>query len=513
MTAGIYARKSTEQTGVADEAKSVTRQVDQARAYARKKGWTVADAHVYVDDGISGAEFAKRPGLIRLLNALKPTAPFDALIMSEEARLGREAIETAYALKQIITAGARVFFYLEDRERTLESPTDKIMLSLATYADEVERESARQRTYDALSRKARLGHVTGGACFGYENVDVLGRDGGRSHVERRILDPEADVVRRIFACYANGWGLTRIAKTLNAEGAASPRAQQGRPHGWAPSSVRAVLHRPSYRGEVVWNRTKKRDQWGQKRTARRPESEWVRRAAPELRIVSADLARRVDDRREHHRTRALRTSGGRPLGRPPGSGVKYLLTGLVRCAVCGSSFEALSRKHGRRRAFVYGCAAHRRRGAAICGNDLVVPMEIADEAVLKTVEDALLRPEVVQEAITRAETALAAHTSIERRGGLQRELAAVEQELQRLSAAVAAGGDLAAAGGAQGPRNPPRSPPSRARLVGLAPGGVRRREVASPARRTSCGLARSPAPAPGPRAAGAEAADRRAVDL
>jgi hypothetical protein len=34
MIAAIYARKSTEQTGVADEQKSVTRQIDHARAYA-----------------------------------------------------------------------------------------------------------------------------------------------------------------------------------------------------------------------------------------------------------------------------------------------------------------------------------------------------------------------------------------------------------------------------------------------------------------------------------------------
>ena len=34
--------------------------------------------------------------------------------MSEESRLGREAIETAYALKQLVTAGVRVFFYLEE---------------------------------------------------------------------------------------------------------------------------------------------------------------------------------------------------------------------------------------------------------------------------------------------------------------------------------------------------------------------------------------------------------------
>jgi DNA invertase Pin-like site-specific DNA recombinase len=71
MSAGIYARKSTEQTGVADEQKSVARQIDHARAYATHKGWIVADEHVYVDDGISGAEFANRPGFLRLMNALK----------------------------------------------------------------------------------------------------------------------------------------------------------------------------------------------------------------------------------------------------------------------------------------------------------------------------------------------------------------------------------------------------------------------------------------------------------
>ena len=35
----------------------VTRQIENARAYAERKGWTVAEEHVYADDGISGAEF------------------------------------------------------------------------------------------------------------------------------------------------------------------------------------------------------------------------------------------------------------------------------------------------------------------------------------------------------------------------------------------------------------------------------------------------------------------------
>ena len=134
MNAAIYARKSTDQSGVADHEKSVTRQIEHATAYAARKGWTVAAVHIYSDDGISGAEFATRPGFLRLMNALIPTPPFQVLVMSEEARLGREAIETAFALKQLVTAGVRVFFYLEDRERTLDTPTEKVLLSLTTFA-------------------------------------------------------------------------------------------------------------------------------------------------------------------------------------------------------------------------------------------------------------------------------------------------------------------------------------------------------------------------------------------
>jgi DNA invertase Pin-like site-specific DNA recombinase len=117
MIAAIYARKSTEQAGVGDEEKSVTRQIEHAKGYAARKGWTVVEEHLCIEDGISGAEFVKRPGFLRLMNALKPRALFDVLIMSEESRLGREQIETAYALKQIMDAGVRVFF-LSRRPRT-----------------------------------------------------------------------------------------------------------------------------------------------------------------------------------------------------------------------------------------------------------------------------------------------------------------------------------------------------------------------------------------------------------
>jgi DNA invertase Pin-like site-specific DNA recombinase len=169
MIAAIYARKSTDQN-LPDAEKSVTRQVEHATAYAARKGWTVDPAHVHQDDGISGAEFVKRPGFLRLMNALKPRPPFQVLIMSEESRLGREQIETAWSLKQIMDASARVFFYLEGRERILDSALDKVMLSLTNFASEMEREKARLRTRDAMHRKAARGHVAGGRVYGYRNV-------------------------------------------------------------------------------------------------------------------------------------------------------------------------------------------------------------------------------------------------------------------------------------------------------------------------------------------------------
>ena len=184
MIAAIYARKSTEQTGVADEQKSVARQIEHARQYAAAQGLDRRRrARLSSTTGSAAPSSRTGPGFLRLMNALKPRPPFQVLVMSEESRLGREAIETAYALKQLVQAGVRVFFYLEDRERTLDSPTDKIMLSLTAFADELEREKARQRTYDAMLRKARAGHVTGGRVLRLRQR--RDRRAGRQAVARR----------------------------------------------------------------------------------------------------------------------------------------------------------------------------------------------------------------------------------------------------------------------------------------------------------------------------------------
>ena len=156
MIAAIYARKSTDQH-VADEEKSVTRQVERARAYATRKGWTVDDAHVYTDDGISGAEFLKRPRLLALMNALKPRPAFGVLIVMDQSRLGREQDEIPYALRKITNAGVRVFSYLRDAELQRATAADKFMINAMAFVDEMAKEQASARgTPCAATRSAAM---------------------------------------------------------------------------------------------------------------------------------------------------------------------------------------------------------------------------------------------------------------------------------------------------------------------------------------------------------------------
>ncbi|MFA5029005.1 MAG: recombinase family protein, partial [Candidatus Methylomirabilota bacterium] len=123
--AATYARKSTEDDAV-EELRSVARQVERSREYAARKGWHLRDDLIFVDDGISGFEFERRPGLQKLLGAVEAKA-FDVLIMSEPSRLGREQTETNSLLKRFYDAGIEVWYYLDDRQARLDNATGKLI--------------------------------------------------------------------------------------------------------------------------------------------------------------------------------------------------------------------------------------------------------------------------------------------------------------------------------------------------------------------------------------------------
>jgi site-specific DNA recombinase len=434
MIAAIYARKSTDQN-VSDEEKSVAHQIERARAYAADKGWDVADEHVYSDDGISGAEFLKRPGFVALMNAVRPGPPFQVLVTMEQSWLGRSQDEVPYALKRITDAGVRIFAYLTNTEIKRESAADKFMIHAIAFVDDMAREQSRERTRDALRRKAERGHVAGGMLYGYRNVR------GEGHVTRVIVPEEAEIITRIFREVAGGAGYLRVAQALNGEGIPGPRSRP-----WAASGIRSMVFNPLYRGQIVWGRTRWADQGGTKRKVDVTDtSAWV--TVPALRIVDEALWDATHERLTQSRAVYLARTGGRVGGRPtPLAAPKYLLSGMLRCGHCGGSMNA-HRITGRRgeSLYYYVCTMERTRGIP-CPGDLRVRMEKVNGGVLDWVGERLLSPERVSAVVKAAAARLTAAVPDRhpREAALRRELRQVERELARYAEAIARGANFPA---------------------------------------------------------------------
>jgi predicted nucleic acid-binding Zn-ribbon protein len=100
----------------------------------------------------------------------------------------------------------------------------------------------------------------------------------------------------------------------------------------------------------------------------------------------------------------------------------------------------MSRHHGRRRGYFYGCAHNWKRGPAICPNNLHLPQAVLDEAVLDAMIQAL-DADLVEAAVAQAFARLtetAAETA-DRRPILEGEIAEARRREQRLADAIAQG--------------------------------------------------------------------------
>lgn len=447
MIAAIYARKSTEQHGVDAEARSVATQTSKARACTGPLGWTVAEDHVYGDDGISGADPRKLKSRQRLIAVIESgRAPFQVLIMRDPSRFSRRDGDEAFGeLKRIAQAGILIWFYQDGRAFEYGELHSNVRGILdAEFAADYRRKASKN-THEAMIRKAERGHVTGGRCFGYDNVcsgcGALIAPGKvrccrEGHTIRRINEAEAVVVRTIFRLSAEGLGVHRIGKRLNAEGAPAPRPQAGRPSGWSPATVTTVLKRDLYRGIVVYNQTRRRGPDGAGTFAKRAEAEVVRVPCPELRIVS-DLDwqkthARLDTVVERISTPKRKAYFQNPRRRDRDS--PYLLPGFTRCVTCGGPIGVLGR-------LKYGCITYHLRGPKACTNRVRVPVAAFDAAVVEKITNALT-PAMVDLYVDGVLAAVAPEQFTATLAARRREVEGLDREIANLVKAIAVTGDL-----------------------------------------------------------------------
>lgn len=350
-TVAIYARYSSEH----QSERSIDDQVRLCREHASHQGWHVAE--VYADYAISGAHLRSRPQAQAMMAAARDRR-FDVVLAEALDRLSRDQEDIAGVFKRLTFAGVQLVTVSEGPVNELHVGLKGTMnaLFLADLAKKIRRGQA---------GTIAAGKSAGGLGYGYDVVRELDARGEPVRGLRAVNPEQAAVIRRIFAEYVAGRSARQIAHGLNRDGIASPAGGV-----WRDSTINGnrargsgILWNDAYAGRLVFNRIRmvKDPETGRRLSRPNPPDEWQAVEAPHLRIVDDATWAAAQAVKERYTGLAGKTARRRP---------KHLLSGLLRCGVCGGSFTVYSGDKTR-------CAT--RRGAGTCGNDRTVTLSAAAE--------------------------------------------------------------------------------------------------------------------------------------
>ncbi len=300
----------------------------------------------------------------------------------------------------------------------------------------------REKTIRGLTGQALKGYVCGGRVYGYKNVPIFDASKTDPHgrplitAVTREIDPEqAKWVKQIFEWYAEGNSPRWIVKKLNEMSIPSPRGKN-----WSYNSVYAnkekgsgILSNQLYVGEMIWNRTQwiKDPDTGVKKRFERPESEWIVKDMPELRIIDQNLWDAVKARQAKTTQASAKIRERLHANARTGAGPKYLFSGLLQCGECGGNFIIINAKS-------YGCANRRNKGEYICSNKVTVPRSIVEDRLLHGIKNDLFDDESV-EVFKKETTQFLREEQLKQKpdhDADRKRLAVVEREIDQMISAI-----------------------------------------------------------------------------
>ena len=420
MRAVLYARFSTElqrETSIADQFRNCERVV-------AREGWQVVGR--FEDQAVSGMK-RDRAGYQALLAAAK-RREFDVLVVDDLSRLSRDEIEIKQTIRRLSFAGLRIIGVSDGFDT--DAKGHKIQATVRGMLNEIYLDDLAEKTHRGLTGRALAGFNAGGRSYGYRHVPILDEstldEYGRPRViaaRREVDQAQACVVREILEMFASGRSPRAIAHELNRRRVPAPRGGT-----WALSAVYGdrrtgvgILNNPLYVGRVVWNRSRwARDpDSGRRRRIERPESEWIVRVDEALRIISAELWERTQQRMSRRSAK-----GGRRA--------RHLFSGFLRCGICGGPFVKVD-------GYRYGCATHKDRGPAACANGMKVATRLADRRLLDETRRAIASDEALDVFRREASALLRTDKRAAAEDGTKTRLATVEREIARMVGAIKAG--------------------------------------------------------------------------
>ena len=424
MRIAIYGRVSTSHQV---EHQTIEQQLGRLVAHVgthAAEAWALDPAHVFRDDGFSGAVLA-RPGLDRLRDAVKGHE-VDRVLVTAPDRLARNYVHQMVLLEEWGRAGCATEFL--DRPMS-DDPHDHLLLQIRGAVAEYERTLIAERM-----RRGRLAKLRAGTLLPWTHAPYgyrMSPDRPRDPAGVSVDPAEAAVVAELFAMYREpGTSLMQLASFLDARGVPTPR---GGPR-WSSPTVRGILRNPTYTGQVHAQRTQYRPPT-HRRSATHPIGRPHGTAVPQPQdtwLLVAQVPAVVSQAQFDEVQAKLATN--QSFARRNNTAHQYLLRALVSCGHCGLASTARA-TNGRN--FYYLCNgkghstfSHR----ATCCPARHTPARQLDDLVWNDLCAMLAEPEPLARAVARAHGgAWLPQELLARRETLRQGQASLRQQLERLT--------------------------------------------------------------------------------
>ncbi len=315
MKAVAYCRVSTNKEEQLDSLES---QQTFFSEYAKRNGLELI--RIYADEGKSGTKMKNRTELLRLLaDAGKDL--FEIVLIKDVSRLARNTLDFLTSIRNLKSLGIKVVFVNYDQT---SSDSSEFMLTMLSAIAQEESANTSKRVKFGKKQNAEKGKVPN-LIFGYDKIP-----GDYFHLD--INQKEAETVKRIYHLYTKDHiGANRIAYILNQEGIKTKRNCK-----WTQTAVTRILNNPIYIGRIVNGKQEVEDfLTGKRRTLEK--NQWMLAQNPRLKIIEEDVyfnaQKLLQGRHNAFKQTRKRTSE------------KHVLSQLITCKACGSSFRRLVRQY------------------------------------------------------------------------------------------------------------------------------------------------------------------------
>ena len=252
--AAIYIRLSKED-GDREESESVVNQRKILKAYAKENKYKIYDE--YVDDGYTGTNF-NRPDFKRMIKDIE-NKKINMVITKSLSRLGRDYIETGKYIETFFPENEiRYIAILDDVDTFLDKNCDTVAFK-NIMNDYYAKETSKNIKKTKNKKKLEGFYYTAYAPFGYKKTSKSGN--------LEIDEVQANIVRKIFDLFIDGYGTYQISNMLTDEKVETPGLQMkmtcvvnnmtNTTDKWNHNTIRRILENQIYIGNCVQNKTKK----------------------------------------------------------------------------------------------------------------------------------------------------------------------------------------------------------------------------------------------------------------